>query len=179
MNTQTTCVFVRLARISGAPVCVRARCAVVSQCVFDIYSGAPPVEQVSLESTTCSSAPTRAKEPPAGAHTHTRTHVLHLLPRGSDMVSQPARPLDGGRPRLRARKEKRREERRSEEKKAGRRDGELSSRRRRSSIGSGPPDDPISRGRLGARERQPYINPPNDFPLSGMCSVAAADTGAN
>lgn len=74
--------------------------------------------------------------------------------------------------------EKKREEKRGEVKRR-RRDGELSSRRRRSSIGSGPPDDPISRGRLGARERQPYINPPNDFPLSGMCSVAAADTGAN
>lgn len=32
-------------------------------------------------------------------------------------------------------------------------------------------------GRLGARERQPYINPPNDFPLSGMCSVALQTWG--
>lgn len=87
------------------PVCVRARCTMVSQCVFDIYSG-PPVEQVSLESTTCSSAPTRAKEPPTDANTHTHTAPA---PRSSDMVSECVRPVDGGRLCLHEGKYKRKE----------------------------------------------------------------------
>lgn len=65
MNTHTTCVFALQTIMYLSLVCVHARCTTVSQCVFDIYSG-PPVEQVSQESTTCSSA---------------QTHTVHLLPR--------------------------------------------------------------------------------------------------
>lgn len=98
MNTQTTCVFVRLARISGAPVCVRARCAVVSQCVFDIYSGPPRWSRCLWSQPP---APRHRPQPRSllhkHAHTHGRTRALHLLPRGTDMVSLPVWPLDGGR----------------------------------------------------------------------------------
>lgn len=52
-----------------------------------IFAPAPPVEQVSQESTTCSLAETGAKEPPPcppphrcqHAYTHTLLHKLHLL----------------------------------------------------------------------------------------------------
>lgn len=53
----------------------------VFQFLFDICSS-PPTEQVSQESTTCSLAETRAKEPPTDANTrymHTHFHKLHLL----------------------------------------------------------------------------------------------------
>lgn len=52
----------------------------VFQFLFDICSS-PPVEQVSLESTTCSLAETRAKEPPTDTNTRTRAHTFtHAAP---------------------------------------------------------------------------------------------------
>lgn len=64
------CIFVLFVCLPGA--------LGVFQFLFDICSS-PPMEQVSQESTTCSLAETRAKEPPLDANTRTHTHT-HAAP---------------------------------------------------------------------------------------------------
>lgn len=73
---ECACVWT-LSCISVSFVCVPVAPGVF-QFLFDICSS-PPTEQVSQESTTCSLAETRAKEPPTDANTRTRAHILHNL----------------------------------------------------------------------------------------------------
>lgn len=69
---ECTCVWT-LACTFASFVCMPVALGVF-QFLFDICSS-PPMEQVSQESTTCSLAETRAKEPPTDANTRTRTHI--------------------------------------------------------------------------------------------------------
>lgn len=52
------------------------------------------MEQVSQESTTCSLAETRAKEPPTDANTRTCAHIYTRCT--CSLVRHSLRPLDGG-----------------------------------------------------------------------------------
>lgn len=103
MNTQTTCVFVHLARISALFVCVPG--APWSPSVSLIFTQAPQWSRCLWSQPP---APQHRPEPRSLLLMQTHTHTAPA-PRSSDMVSECVRPVDGGRLCLHEGKYKRRE----------------------------------------------------------------------